>query len=114
MKNEGFWTRVADELEYQGKPRKWLAAEVNIDVSTIGNGIKTGATPRADVAIKIANLLEIPVEHLVFGKMLSKSERDIQLYNKYEKFINNIESMSEEVQTSLFEMVQTMYQNTIS
>ena len=34
-----FWKVVIDELEFQNKTRKWLAAEASFDVSTIGTGL---------------------------------------------------------------------------
>ena len=62
-----FWQIVLDELEYQGKTRKWLAAEANFDVSTIGSGLKRNGLPLVDLALRIASALKVPVEYLVTG-----------------------------------------------
>ena len=44
----GFWKNVDDELKYQGKERKELAAAADFDVSYIGKGIRRDSVPAAD------------------------------------------------------------------
>lgn len=63
----GFWQNVIEELEYQGKSRKYLASEANFDVSTIGTGLKRNGMPQADIALRIAKTLGVSVEYLVAG-----------------------------------------------
>ena len=69
-----FWAIVVDELEYQGKTRKWLASEVGIDVSTIGTGLKRKSIPQVDIALRIADALAVPVKYLVTGKNQSTEQ----------------------------------------
>lgn len=107
-KKIGFWNRVVDELDYQCKPRKWLAAELNIDVSTIGCGTKSGAIPRADIAIKVSKLLKVPLEYLVFGKNLTQPEMDIRLFNKYEESFKEMERLPDELKKTILDMVHKL------
>ena len=89
-----FWQIVLDELEYQGKTRKWLAAEANFDVSTIGSGLKRNGLPLVDLALRIASALKVPVEYLVTGKTPSaKSTTQSEDLHKYHKYIKTIEAL---------------------
>ncbi|MBQ9205555.1 MAG: helix-turn-helix domain-containing protein [Treponema sp.] len=63
-----FWEVVVDELAYQGRTRKWLAAEAKFDASTIGTGLRRNSMPQVDLALRIAAALDVPVEYLVTGK----------------------------------------------
>lgn len=107
-----FWDIVIDELEYQGKTRKWLASEVQIDVSTIAMGAKRGSMPQVDLALKIAAALEVPVEYLVTGKNPpsknnAKSE-DLHKYHKYARTIDNLDSLPEHERIPIINMIDEM------
>ena len=107
-----FWDIVIDELEYQGKTRKWLASEVQIDVSTIAMGAKRGSMPQVDLALKIATALEVSVEYLVTGKNPSpknnaKSE-DLHKYHKYARTIDNLDSLPEHERIPIINMIDEM------
>ena len=98
----GFWKRVVEELEYQNKERKWLATEANFDVSTIGTGLKRDGMPHADLALKIARTLNVPIEFLVFGTSFEIGNKDsgynyeildgtyAENFNKVKDYINNL------------------------
>ncbi|MBR5966049.1 MAG: helix-turn-helix transcriptional regulator [Treponema sp.] len=89
-----FWEVVADELEYQGMTRKWLASKVNIDVSTIAMGLKRKSIPQVDLALKIAEALKVPIEYLVTGKNSpTKSAQKLEDLRKYHKYAKTIESL---------------------
>ncbi len=107
-----FWQVVLDELEYQGKTRKWLASEANFDVSTIGSGLKRNGLPSVDLALRIATALAVPVEYLVTGKNLSlktnyKNE-DLHKYHKYAKTIENLDSLPENERIPIIHMIDEM------
>ena len=107
-----FWDIVIDELEYQGKTRKWLASEVQIDVSTIAMGSKRGSMPQVDLALKIAAALEVPVEYLVTGKnpppkSKAKSE-DLHKNHKYARTIDNLDSLPEHERIPIINMIDEM------
>lgn len=61
----GFWKNVDEELEYIGKSRKELAAEVGFDVTNISFGIKRNSIPSADTALKISKVLGVSLEYLL-------------------------------------------------
>ena len=107
-----FWEIVIDELDYQNKTRKWLAAEVSIDVSTIGTGLKRGSIPQVDLAIKIANALNVPVEYLLTGIVKPSSnanvEIDIHKYHKYSKVINNLDSLPERERNPIIKLIEEL------
>lgn len=103
-----FWKNVINELDYQGKTRKWLASEAKFDVSTIGTGLKREGMPQADLAIRISKALNVSVEYLVIGtekKDISKQNEtfteNVRLYNKYVKLITVLESFPLEKQKLL-------------
>ncbi len=107
-----FWQAVVDELEYQGKTRKWLAAKANFDVSTIGSGLKRNGLPLVDLALRIAAALNVPVEYLVTGENLpSKFEakmEDLRKYHKYVKTIEKLDSLPEKTRAPIINMIQEM------
>ena len=107
-----FWQIVIDELEYQGKTRKWLAAEVGIDVSTIGSGLKRDSTPQVDLALKIADTLGVAVEYLVTGKNPVAKEKqlqeDLHKYHKYAKTIDQLDSLPDRERIPIITMIEEM------
>ena len=110
-----FWQVVLDELEYQGKTRKWLAAEADFDVSTIGSGLKRNGLPLVDLALRIANALKVPVEYLVTGKNQPSKEKyeteDLHKYHKYAKTIENLDSLPEHERVPIINMIDEMKNN---
>lgn len=107
-----FWQVVLDELEYQGKTRKWLAAKANFDVSTIGSGLKRNGLPLIDLALRIASALNVPVEYLVTGKNpSSKAElrnEDLHIYHKYAKTIQNLDALPDKERIPIINMIEEM------
>ena len=107
-----FWQVVLDELEYQGKTRKWLAAEADFDVSTIGSGLKRNGLPLVDLALRIANALNVPVEYLVTGKNQSTNNNsepeDLHKYHKYAKTIENLDSLPEYERIPIINLIDEM------
>lgn len=107
-----FWAIVVDELEYQGKTRKWLASEVGIDVSTIGTGLKRKSIPQVDIALRIADALAVPIKYLVTGKAQStkqdSTEEDLHIYHKYAKTIENLDKLPENQRTPIINMIEEM------
>lgn len=108
-----FWAIVVDELEYQGKTRKWLASEVGIDVSTIGTGLKRKSIPQVDIALRIADALAVPVRYLVTGKNQSTNqeysiEEDLHIYHKYANTIKNLDKLPEKQRVPIINMIEEM------
>lgn len=65
-----FWQNVEREIEYKGISRKELAFRANIAYQGIGLGIERESMPRVDTALKIARVLEVPLEYLIDEKDL--------------------------------------------
>ncbi len=107
-----FWQVVLDELEYQGKTRKWLAAKAKFDVSTIGSGLKRNGMPLVDLALRIAVALKVPIEYLVTGEKITNKDEtkmeDLRKYHKYAKVIENLDSLPDDKKTPIINMIQEM------
>lgn len=74
-----FWKNVENELEYQNISRKDLAKRAGFAVSGISLGITNNSVPYADVAVRIADVLNVSVEYLVTGKNNEKTTLSPQL-----------------------------------
>ena len=97
----GFWARVEEELEYQGKNRAYLAKKCNFTLTNIGKGLKLDSIPSADTAVKIASVLGVSVEYLVNGtnqKSANNQEEQnqLRLYRKYHELISKCEKLPPE------------------
>lgn len=107
-----FWSVVIDELEYQGKSRKWLAAEAQFDVSTIGTGLKRNSMPQVDLALRISKALNVSVEYLVTGKTASASNEpqseDVHLYHKYAKTIDSLDALPDRERIPIMHLIEEM------
>lgn len=117
MRLMGFWANVEKELEYRGISRKELAFRANIAYQGIGLGIERDSMPRADTALKISKILNVPLEYLIDEKMLeirnageedsdssSDRKRCVELYLKNERIINNLEKLPFPVKLSIEKM----------
>jgi DNA-binding XRE family transcriptional regulator len=56
--------RLAEIIEERGIKNVWLAEKANLNNSTIGNIIKNRHNPNVEVALKIANALNLKVEEI--------------------------------------------------
>jgi transcriptional regulator with XRE-family HTH domain len=100
-----FWKNVENELEYQNISRKDLAQRAGFAVSGISLGISNDSVPSADVAVRIAKVLNVSVEYLVTGKN-TKNEKITpqmnQLFSNIQKLSNyDLETVSLLVQRTL-------------
>ena len=65
----GFKENLKDELFYKGMSSKELSLLTGISQGSISNYLKENSSiPSADIAVKIANALNVSVEYLVSGK----------------------------------------------
>lgn len=113
-----FWDRVLDLLERQDIPRKEFAAQVGISYSSIHNGVALGSIPSADIALKIAERLDVPIEYLVFGNekkdsiSTASSKKEEQfLYRKNKDIISAIEKLSPDLRASLRDLIVKIGKN---
>ena len=109
-----FWKNVDKELEYTGKTRKELAAEVNFPDSYISKGISRNSIPSADLALKIAHALNVSLEILLEIKSTkSPSQKEteqtqLRLYRKYHNIIEKLENFTEQKQTLVNNLVNDL------
>lgn len=109
----GFWKNVDKELEYTGKTRKELASEVNFPDSYISKGIARNSIPSADLALKIAHALKVPLENLLDIQIENPTakqteQKQLRLYRKYHDLIEKMESFSEEKQTVVNNLINDL------
>ena len=126
-----FWQNVEMEIEYKGISRKELAFRANIAYQGIGLGIERESMPRVDTALKIAKVLEVPLEYLINEKdleirpaaeSLSKEEKKqtdqnnssslhqtenqyIEFYRRNRKIINNLEKIPSAIKQPIESMI---------
>ena len=105
-----FWENVVAELEFQGKTRKELAAEIGFDASNIGKGEKNGNIPAADTALKIAHSLGVPLESLLNIENNSTiphdlPKLDINLCKKYYATIQKLDLMPDNTKNLLCKLI---------
>ena len=77
----GFRENLKDELTYQDITVKELSDRTGISKHTIDHYLtKNGSQPQAELAVKIAQALNVSVESLVLGKdySVSKKPRNVQ------------------------------------
>lgn len=67
MEKKSFKDRLIDELNYQGISNKDFAHKVGISLGTLGMYLYRGSIPAADVAVKMAQVLNTTTEYLVLG-----------------------------------------------
>lgn len=126
-----FWQNVEREIEYKGISRKELAFRANIAYQGIGLGIERESMPRVDTALKIARVLEVPLEYLIDEKdleirpaaeSLSKKEKTqtdqnnssslqqtenqyIELYRRNRKIIDSLERIPSAIKQPIESMI---------
>lgn len=121
-----FWENVKKELDYKGISRKELAFRANIAYQGIGLGIERDSMPRADTAIKISKVLNVPLEYLLDAKdveirsgpekdeKMAKSknsydkeekERNVGLFYKYQNIIESFETLPRSIQEPIANII---------
>ncbi len=83
----GFKENLKDEIAYQGLMIKEVAAKAGLSAGTMSNYLKENSSiPSADIAVKIANALNVTVEYLVLGHETNKKD----ISNSYNAQIRTI------------------------
>lgn len=86
----GFKENLRDEISYQGLMVKEVADKAGIKPGSLSNYLKENSSiPAADVAVKIAQALNVSVEYLVTGKDSKiKIEVDEKVFPIVKKILN--------------------------
>ena len=66
-KHQLFKERLLDELNYQGIPKIEFAERVGISINTLNMYLYRGSIPAADVAVRMAQVLNTTTEYLILG-----------------------------------------------
>lgn len=66
-KHKLFKERLLDELNYHGISKIDFAEQVGISINTLNMYLYRGSIPAADVAVKMAQVLNTTAEYLVLG-----------------------------------------------
>jgi transcriptional regulator with XRE-family HTH domain len=85
-----FIDRLETLLKEKGISQKSLAEYIGIRNPSISDWKKEGTIPRADVAIKIAEYLNVSVEYLITGENSDNSEIIESLRNHLKDIENDV------------------------
>ena len=106
-----FWENVDQEREFKNLTRKELAYKANFSLNSISTGIARNSIPAADVAVRIARVLETTVENLMNQNSGRENQPDFHssgqesLYTKYRSFIEDFDKLSPENQKAVIQIV---------
>ncbi|MCL2832452.1 MAG: helix-turn-helix transcriptional regulator [Treponema sp.] len=96
IKVMGFKENLKSELEYSGMLVKELAAKSGVNKFSIDNYLNArGQIPSVEIAVRIAQALDVSVEYLVLGKEANQNKSfgsldpDIHLLLKTLELVNN-------------------------
>ena len=98
----GFWQNVEREIEYKGISRKELAFRANIAYQGIGLGIERESMPRVDTALKIAKVLEVPLEYLI-------NEKDLEIRPAAESLSKEEKKQTDQNKSSSLHQTENQY-----
>ncbi len=85
-----FWETVDSLREYKNISRKELAYFADFSLTSLSTGIKRNSIPSADVALRIAKVLDVSIEDLLQDMNISKAssttpdrgKSKIQIFNR--------------------------------
>ena len=97
-----FWQNVEMEIEYKGISRKELAFRANIAYQGIGLGIERESMPRVDTALKIAKVLEVPLEYLI-------NEKDLEICPAAESLSKEEKKQTDQNNSSSLHQTENQY-----
>ena len=99
-----FWENVDSELNFIGMERKELGQKAGFPESYISKGIARQSCPSADLALKIADALNVPIEKLVTGTERKTSAKD-SISPDIRAMITKMNKFSPEQKKVIFDMV---------
>ena len=115
-----FWEVVDSEREYKNISRKELAYLADFSINSIPTGITRGSIPAADVAYRIAKVLDVTVEYLLLGgnvqsqQKINDNNKNLKIierskkYTKNHELIDNFEKLPNNLQKSVEDLIQTI------
>ncbi len=110
-----FRENLRNELDFKGLTVKELSAKTGIIKGTLDNYLGVRASiPPADIAVKIADALNVSVEYLVTGKSKSNSENlsENSNFNSEEKsLLKDLNSVPKEMQKTFKTLIHQTAEN---
>lgn len=110
----GFWHNVESECEYKNISRKELAAAAGFSVNTISTGLKRNGMPEADLAVRIARVLGVPLETLLDCAEspartagAEKIKRQRKLFLRYLPVVEKLDAMPPELKNAVLTIIRS-------
>lgn len=92
----GFKENLKDEIEYQGLMLKEIAEKAGLPANSMSNYLREKSSiPSADIAVKIAKVLNVSVEYLVLGNKEEDDKNQPNYDSKVRKIADKLSKMSE-------------------
>ena len=99
---KSFRENLRNELDFQGLTVKELSAKTNIIKGTLDNYLGVRASiPPADIAVKIAEALNVSVEYLVTGKDKKKKKNSttfVQINSEEKSILDDLNLIPQNIQ----------------
>ena len=105
-----FKDRLIEEIEYHGISKTDFAERVGISLGTLNMYLYRNSIPSADIAVKLAHVLNTTVEYLVTGRANSHSQSSDWRKQEINTILNNMN----EKQLSSFLEITRAYKNSHS
>ena len=102
-----FWENVDSELIFIGMERKELGQKAGFPESYISKGIARKSCPSAELALKIADALNVSIEKLVTGTDRKASSKD-SISPDIRAMITKMNKFSPEEKQVIFDMVDVL------
>ena len=108
---KSFRENLRDELNFQGMTVKELSSKTGIIKGTLDNylGVRESIPP-ADIAVKIANALNVSVEFLVTGKE-NFSRRNSKNQIQFKRTMQELERIPAPIQNSIKDLIHITAEN---
>ena len=108
-----FKQRLSDELSYRGFGVKEFAAKVGISVSTLNIYLYRNSIPAADVAVKMAKVLNVTTEYLITGEETKTAKASTELQAMQKREIYYLVESLQEKQLDSFLRITRAYKDAI-
>ena len=102
-----FWENVDSELKFRGMERKELGQKAGFPESYISKGIARKSCPSADLALKIADALNVSIEKLVIGKERKPTTKD-NISEEIRTMISKMNKFTPQQKQVIFDMVDVI------
>jgi transcriptional regulator with XRE-family HTH domain len=90
-----FWKNVNREIKQQNITQEWVAKKAGINFGTFKGWIAKGIFPRLNEALRIAAILKVSVEYLMFGTMQDSGEAMAAISRELAQVYTHLDAISE-------------------